>query len=195
MPGPGCGVDVAISRSSKLYAVLRVARNHSIRVAKRLKHVHPTAYIHPSCHVSRDLSTEEYVFLGNECWIGPMTHIGRYALFGPRVAIVGDDHVIDAVGIPMHFSGRPEQQSTHIGRDVWVGYGTIIRRGTRIGDGAIIGAGSVVTGDIPPYEIWVGSPAQKLRDRFTADASALHANMLAGPVIPATFATPQSHRH
>lgn len=194
MPGPGCGVDMAISRSSKLYAVLRGARNHTIRIAKRLKYVHPTTYIHPSCHVSRDLITEEYVFLGNECWIGPMTHIGRYTLLGPRVAIVGDDHVIDTVGIPMHFSGRPEQKVTHIGRDVWIGYGVTVRRGSTIGEGAIIGAGSVVTRDVPPYEIWAGIPAQKVRDRFNFEQARMHSRALDQMRSSITFAQPQGGR-
>ena len=182
---------MAISRSSRLYSSLRGARNHAIRAAKGLRHVHPTTYIHPSCHVSRDLVTEEYVFLGNECWVGPMTRIGRYTLFGPRVAIVGDDHVIDAVGVPMHFSGRPEQQTTRIGRDVWIGYGTIVRRGTNIGEGSIIGAGSVITRDIPPYEIWAGIPARKVRDRFNPEEAGLHSRSLDEQRTSVNFAQPQ----
>jgi acetyltransferase-like isoleucine patch superfamily enzyme len=52
-----------------------------------------------------------------------------------------------------------------IGRDVIVGVNSVILRGVRIGDGAVVGAGSVVVGTVPPGEIWVGNPAKKLRDR------------------------------
>jgi acetyltransferase-like isoleucine patch superfamily enzyme len=52
-----------------------------------------------------------------------------------------------------------------IGRDVIVGVNSVILRGVRIGDGAVVGAGSVVVGTVPAGEIWVGNPAKKLRDR------------------------------
>ncbi|WP_420174343.1 acyltransferase [Luteococcus sp. OSA5] len=142
--------------------------------------------------ISKDLSTEEYVFMGNECWVGPQTSIGRYTLFGPRVAIVGDDHVIDLPGTPMHFSGRPPQQSTTIGRDVWVGYGAIIRRGVTISDGVVVAAGAVVTKDVPAYEVWGGVPARKLRDRFSTQHDLdVHEAMIRGPLVHPSFATPQ----
>lgn len=183
---------MGISRTSGLYAALRQSRNHAIRTLKRLPKVHPTSYVHPSCNVARDLVTEEYVFLGNECWIGPRTQIGRYTLFAPRVAIVGDDHVIDDPGVPMHFSGRPAQQDTHVGRDVWVGYGAILRRGVTIGDGAVIAAGAVVTRDVPPYEVWGGTPARRIKSRFASEeARTTHTSMLAGALIRPRFAQPQ----
>lgn len=179
----------SLARDGDLYRRLREARNRAVIARKRLRGVHPTSYVTPSCTVARDLVTEEYVFLGDECWIGPRTHIGRYTLFGPRVAVVGDDHVIDSVGVPMHFSGRPPQQETRIGRDVWVGYGAIILRGVTIGDGAIVASGAVITKDVPPFEIWGGTPARRIRDRFPdGDDRARHTTMLAGPLVRPTFA-------
>jgi virginiamycin A acetyltransferase len=53
-----------------------------------------------------------------------------------------------------------------IGNDVWIGHGAIVLKGVRIADGAIIGAGSVVTRDVPPYAIAVGNPARIIRKRF-----------------------------
>ncbi|MEJ7587418.1 MAG: DapH/DapD/GlmU-related protein [Ferruginibacter sp.] len=53
--------------------------------------------------------------------------------------------------------------------EVWIGFGTIILSGTRIGKGAIIGAGSVVTADIPAYAIAGGNPAKVIRYRFDED--------------------------
>ena len=67
-----------------------------------------------------------------------------------------------------HFSQNQfeEYQKTVVGNDVWVGSRCIIKGGVTIGDGAIIGMGSVVTHDIPPYEIWGGCPAHFIRKRF-----------------------------
>lgn len=56
-----------------------------------------------------------------------------------------------------------------IGNDVWIGFRVIILSGTHIGDGAVIGAGSVVTKDIPPYAIVAGNPARIVRYRFTSE--------------------------
>ena len=57
-------------------------------------------------------------------------------------------------------------KKTVIGNDVWIGNNCIIKGGIAIGDGAIIGMGSVVTHDVPPYEIWAGNPAHLIRKRF-----------------------------
>ncbi len=184
----------SISRDGRIYRNLRSVRNRTVIALKRLSAVHPSSYIHPSCRVAGDLVAEEYVFMAAECWVAPATHIGRYTLLGPRVAIVGDDHVIDAVGTPMHFSGRPPQLTTTIGRDVWIGYGSVVRRGVSIGDGAIVGAGSVVTRSIPAYEIWAGVPARKLRDRFTPQQAAAHSSALDNGEFAVHFAHPQGGR-
>lgn len=56
---------------------------------------------------------------------------------------------------------------TFIGCDVWIGDSAIILSGVRIGDGAIVGAGAVVTKDVPPYSIVCGVPAKVMRHRFS----------------------------
>ena len=57
-------------------------------------------------------------------------------------------------------------KKTVIKSDVWIGAGVIVLSGVTIGVGAVVGAGSVVTHDIPAYEIWAGNPAKKIRKRF-----------------------------
>lgn len=57
--------------------------------------------------------------------------------------------------------------SVTIGHDVWLGYNSIILSGITIGNGSVVAAGSVVTKDIGPYEIWGGNPAKFIRKRFT----------------------------
>ncbi len=58
-------------------------------------------------------------------------------------------------------------KTTVIGNDVWVGSNVVILGGLNIGDGAIIGAGAVVTKDVQPYSIVVGNPAREIKKRFS----------------------------
>ncbi len=71
-------------------------------------------------------------------------------------------------------TGMPSRGDTVIGNDVWIGYRATVLPGVRIGDGAIIAAGAMVTADVPPYTIVGGNPAKPIRARFDdADVDAL----------------------
>ena len=84
--------------------------------------------------------------------------------------------------MPIIFSGRPVLEPTSIGADAWIGCGAILMAGVRVGRGAIVAAGAVVTKDVPPYEIHGGVPARKISERFPepTDRQA-HERMLAEP--------------
>lgn len=58
-----------------------------------------------------------------------------------------------------------------IGNDVWIGLNAIILSGVKIGDGAIIAAGSVITKEVGPYEIWGGNPAKLIKNRFDKETT------------------------
>mgnify|MGYP006274356201 CR=1 FL=1 len=62
-----------------------------------------------------------------------------------------------------------EAQRTVVGHDTWIGHGAIIMPKVTVGTGAVIGAGAVVTRDIPPYAVAVGVPAKVVRRRFSED--------------------------
>ncbi len=181
-----------ISRNGRAYRQFRDWRNRAIIAGKRLSSVAPTAYVNRTSTVARDLIAEDYVFVGPGCSVAPLVSIGRYSMLGPQVAIVGDDHHFDRSGVPLQFTGRPDQRPTTIGADVWVGQASIILRGVSIGDGAIIGAGAVVTHDVPAYEIWSGVPARRQGVRFPDPQDrARHEAMLVGPLVRPTFVEPQ----
>ena len=112
---------MSLDRNKRVYGLLSTGRRNAIRVAKRLRKVDSTAYIHRTARVSRGLVTEEWVFIGPRVSLDPMVRIGRYTMLAAGVVVVGDDHTFDRVGVPMQFAGRPTQQSTLIGRDVWIG--------------------------------------------------------------------------
>ncbi|WP_231878606.1 DapH/DapD/GlmU-related protein [Agromyces sp. NDB4Y10] len=119
--------------------------------------------------------------IGRNCTIEVSGEIGRHVLMAASVAIVGrDDHAIDEVGVPITKSTwigeRPStlRDEVTIGDDVWIGYGAIVLSGVRIGDGAIIAAGSVVTRDVPDFAIVAGNPARRVGDRLTDHDAVRH---------------------
>ncbi|MER6026202.1 CatB-related O-acetyltransferase [Streptomyces sp. NPDC001851] len=63
-------------------------------------------------------------------------------------------------------TGVPSRGDTVIGNDVWIGYQALIMPGVRIGDGAIVAAGAVVTADVEPYTVVGGNPARTIRRRY-----------------------------
>jgi maltose O-acetyltransferase len=89
--------------------------------------------------------------------------IGAHVLFGPGVQLYTATHPLEAAARRVGESANP----ITIGDDVWLGGRVIVvssrREGITIGDGVVVGAGSVVTKSIPPYSLAVGSPARVVR--------------------------------
>lgn len=122
------------------------------------------------------------IVIGNDFYIGKFSQIecdaiiGNHVILANHVALVGRyDHHYQQVGVPMRLASRIRDKdyswkgmnnSIVIENDVWIGYGSIILSGVKIGRGSIVAAGSVVTKDIDEYSIYGGVPARKLRERF-----------------------------
>ena len=103
--------------------------------------------------------------LGINCRVrGPLT-IGNDVMMGPDVVIMTNSHNFDRIDIPMNVQGSAIPKKVIIGNDVWIGTRVIILPGVTIGNGAIIGAGAVVTKDIPDMAIVGGCPAKIIRYR------------------------------
>jgi len=105
-------------------------------------------------------------FIGSGSWLASKMIIGNYVMLAGRVAAIGGDHRFDIPGVPIIESGRDINLPIIIEDDVWVGHGSILTHGVRIGEGAIVAAGSVVTKDVPSYSIVAGVPAVVIRSRF-----------------------------
>lgn len=180
-----------MSRDHWAYAQFRILRNLSIRLVKRIPRVHRTAYVHRSARVSRDLIAAEFAFVGRRCSLDPGVRIGRYTMLASEVAVLGDDHLWNFVGVPIQFSGRPQQTDTIIEQDVWVGYRALVMRGVRIGRGAVVAAHAVVTSDVSPYTVVAGVPARRIADRFSGELDCRrHDEMLVGEIIRPRFVGP-----
>jgi acetyltransferase-like isoleucine patch superfamily enzyme len=151
-------------------------------VARRLA-VHENVTYGKSFRVGRGvvMSSPHGLRVGNFVSVGPHTiiqvdgSIGDFSLIGMGVQIVGRrDHAHDEVGTPIVYSTwvadrvRESQDVVTIGRDVWIGGASVVLSGVTIGEGSIIGSGSVVTRDIPEYSIAVGNPARVVRSRFSS---------------------------
>lgn len=100
--------------------------------------------------------------------------VGNNVLFGPNVTVSAGTH-------PIHPELRSKQAqynvSIRIGNNVWVGASSVILPGVHIGDNSVIGAGSVVTKDIPANVVAVGNPCRVLREINENDMKYYYKNM------------------
>lgn len=124
---------------------------------------------------SERIELGERIEIGSRChfWAGPghgRIVIGDDGLFGPEVLIIAANYDYDR-GSPVTRQPMKEDDVV-IGTDVWVGMRAIILPGARIGDGAIIAAGAVVRGEIPPGAIAAGVPAKVVGARKLQDDDA-----------------------
>jgi maltose O-acetyltransferase len=114
------------------------------------------------CDYGENIRLGERVFFNFNCVVldvCPVT-IGDFTLFGPAVQIYTPLHPLDAAARRREEYGKP----IVIGSDVWVGGGAMILPGVTIGDRAVIGAGSVVTRDVPAGVFAAGNPCRVIRE-------------------------------
>ena len=103
--------------------------------------------------------------IGINCEIYGPVKIGKNVMMGPEVIIYTKGHCHDSTDVPMIEQGDEEVKPVTIGDDVWIGRRAMIMPGVTIGRGCIIGAGAVVTKDIPDYSIAAGVPAKVVKTR------------------------------
>lgn len=125
--------------------------------------------------------THHYDFIGDKLIIGKFCQIAA----GVEFVMNGANHQMNAVSTfpfytlegwdmkPPAASDMPFKGDTVIGNDVWIGQNATILPGVHIGDGAIIGANSVVASDVEPYSIVVGNPVKLIRYRFDGELTSL----------------------
>lgn len=114
------------------------------------------------CDYGTNMIVGEKVFFNFNCIVLDVTYvtIGSRSLFGPNVQIYTATHPID---FKVRASGLEYAKPITIGEDVWVGGSAVICPGVSIGDRSVIGAGSVVTKDIPSDVFAAGNPCRVIR--------------------------------
>lgn len=120
------------------------------------------------------ISTSESgkISIGNNVYLGEYSvltsneeiEIGANVLISPHNDIVDFNHIYQDQSIPVNRQGVIAKKIT-IQEDAWIGSGCKILMGVTVGRGAVVGAGSVVTKDVPPYHVAVGNPAKTIKER------------------------------
>jgi len=112
------------------------------------------------------------IIIGSDGGINPnvaifgKVSIGNFAMIAPNVVIAGGNHATDDLTLPMIKAGKSTNKGIVIADDVWIGANSVILDGVKIGKGAIVAAGSIVTKDVPAYSIFAGNPANQIGSRI-----------------------------
>lgn len=134
--------------------------------------------------------THSHIHIGSHVHIGEraafiaaISHIriGNHVMVGPDVVIRGGNHRTDVVGeymINIKDKLPENDRDVVIEDDVWIGCNAIILSGVTIGEGSIIGAGSIVTKDVPPYTVLVGVSERKSWARWDEETIVRHRILL-----------------
>lgn len=138
------------------------------------------------CEVLGDTAIE-YTALGDYSYLGPGctvadAEIGKFCAIAAQVRIGAPNHPLDRPSqhrftyCPEYYTADAQRDHAFfrqrradrvvIGNDVWIGHAVIVMPGVKVGDGAVLAAGAVVTRDVAPYTIVGGVPAKQIRERF-----------------------------
>ena len=127
---------------------------------------------------SSELTTPAYFSIGDNFFTGPRNYlstnrynpvsIGDHVMFGPECMVIGGNHDSTFTDGHMSFNSREDHMKSSIVIEdgVWIGARSMILSNAYIGEGAIVGAMSLVNHEIPPYCTAVGIPAKKFMRRF-----------------------------
>lgn len=133
------------------------------------------------CHLEHDIyfkydgiyAPGPSIFIGDRVFIGfgcefnarKRIELGADCLIASGCKFIDHDHGVARRDIPMNQQSAGAEGEIIIEPDVWIGANAVVLKGVRIGRGAIIAAGAVVTKSVPAFEIWGGVPAHKLAQR------------------------------
>ncbi|MFD8719214.1 acetyltransferase [Streptomyces sp. NPDC059629] len=123
--------------------------------------------IHPTASASRTSEVGPGSVLLAHCVLTAAVRVGAHVAVMPHVVLTHDDVVEDYATLA---SGVRLGGGARLAQGAYVGSGALVREGTTVGAWSLVGMGSAVLGDVPPGEVWVGSPARRLR---AADEPAL----------------------
>lgn len=153
----------------------------------RYASINPNVKIGRQCNVQGG-EYDSYTYLGNFCEL-PQTKVGKFCSIAGHVILAAGNHPVSYVSTSpytysrmanslaienrykdeFYYIDEKKHYLCEIGNDVWIGTGALLvcsKKALKIGDGAIIAAGSVVIDDVPPYALVAGCPAKVVKYRF-----------------------------
>lgn len=184
---------------TKLFLWLMGNENHEMwwhLRTKYIKNMNPASYASIGKHcdldyemvtVPKNIHLEDYTRIQNHLnfisYKGKLI-VKKYAAIGAGCTIIPGDHV-PTVGVPQYLAGKLHINDVDgeiiIGEDAWVGAGTILLSHCRIGRGAVVAAGAVVSKPVPPYAVVAGIPAKIIATRFSIEQIIEHESILYPP--------------
>ncbi|MGN1316991.1 MAG: sugar O-acetyltransferase [Acutalibacteraceae bacterium] len=153
-----------LKRFNKISPLRLLSRQKLMK--KMFAEIGENCYIESPIHANfgcKNIHFGKNVYCNFGCTFVDDTHIyvGDYTMFGPNVVVSTAGHPI----LPeLREKAYQYNMPVHIGKNCWIGAGALIMPGVTIGDNTVIGAGSVVTKDIPPNVVAVGNPCKVLRE-------------------------------
>lgn len=121
--------------------------------------------IYPKAQFADSVELGDNSDIGFQARINGKCIIGKNVIMGPGVWVYTRNHNIDSVEIPIKYQGTSEEKVVYIENDCWICARAFLLPGVRIGKGAVVAAGAVVTEDVPPYAIVGGVPAKVIKYR------------------------------
>jgi acetyltransferase-like isoleucine patch superfamily enzyme len=151
------------------YAEVQATSRDGVRLGEHVS-IGSMTMIRPSGYYSRDIGVGLHI--GDRTGIGPYCYIGcsggieigSDVMFGPGVMLYSEDHEFASPKQSIKSQGV-RWQPIVIEDDCWLASRVIVTGGVRVGRGSVIGAGAVVTRDVPPFSVVAGNPAKILRSR------------------------------
>jgi maltose O-acetyltransferase len=154
-----------VKRWLRLYNATEALPERQMILQQLLGHVGQYVTIWPPfyCVYGRYIDLGDYVFMGVQCTIldGGGVHIGNHVMIGPNVQIYTAAHPLQV---------EPRNQGLEVAKrivvedNVWIGGAAILLPGVTIGRNAVVGAGAVVTRDVPANTVVAGNPARVIRE-------------------------------
>ena len=170
LPGDAEIMEEQLKRLDRLYDFNQTRPSEMDKREKLLKELFAEigegCYIDPPFHANFGgghvhLGKNVYANFGLTMVDDTHIYVGDYTMFGPNVIVATAGHpILPALREKSYQYNMP----VHIGRNCWIGGGAIILPGITIGDNVVVGAGSVVTKDLPSNVVAVGNPCRILRE-------------------------------
>lgn len=170
LPGDAEIMEEQLKRLDRLYDFNQTRPSEMDKREKLLKELFAEigegCYIEPPFHANFGgghvhLGKNVYANFGLTMVDDTHIYVGDYTMFGPNVIVATAGHPILPV---LREKSYQYNMPVHIGRNCWIGGGAIILPGITIGDNVVVGAGSVVTKDLPSNVVAVGNPCRILRE-------------------------------